>query len=69
MKKKFFLYTVCFLFSASGLFSQETGIGAENSTYAGKSSSWQNWVFAGSALVTATVGVVVISLNTGGYSH
>ena len=28
-------------------------------------SNWRNWVFAASALVTATIGVVIISLNTG----
>ncbi len=26
---------------------------------------WQNWVFAASALVTVTVGVLIISLNKG----
>ena len=28
-------------------------------------SNWRNWVFAASALVTATIGVVIISLNRG----
>lgn len=32
-------------------------------------STWQNWVFAASALVTAVIGVVIISTNTGTYSH
>lgn len=32
-------------------------------------STWQNWVFAASALVTAVIGVVIISTNTGSYSH
>ncbi len=53
----------------SGLTAQETGAAAASSAEATQSSNWQNWVFAGSALVTATAGVVIISLNTGNTSH
>lgn len=69
MKKIIFLCVLCFLFSSSDLSAQETGAAAASSTEVSKSSHWQNWVFAGSALVTAAVGVVIISLNTGGYGH
>ncbi len=55
--------------TTSGLIAQETGAAAGDSIQAAQSSNWQNWVFAGSALVTATVGVVIISLNSGTTSH
>ena len=36
------------------------------STNAAKSSGeWKNWVFAGSAAVVFTIGVLVVTLNTG----
>jgi len=67
MKKLPFL-TIFFLFSIPGLWSQETGAGAASSAQA-TTGNWQNWVFAGSALVTAAVGVVIISTNTGTFGH
>lgn len=30
-----------------------------------KPSEWQNWIFAGSALLTAAIGVLVVSLDNG----
>jgi hypothetical protein len=35
------------------------------STRAANSSEWQNWVFAGTAAVAFTIGVLIISLNPG----
>ncbi len=67
MKKCLYLFTL--IATMSGLFAQETGAAAADSAEATKSSNWQNWVFAGSALVSATVGVVIISLNSGTTSH
>lgn len=67
MKKLSFL-TIFFLCSVSGLWAQETGAAAASSAQA-TTGNWQNWVFAGSALVTAVVGVVIISTNTGSFGH
>lgn len=47
---------------------QGTGFAAASSADA-TTSNWQNWVFAGSALVTAATGVVIISTNTGSFNH
>lgn len=44
---------------------QETGTAAAKSSQKGRSTSWQNWVFAGTALVLAAVGVFVVSTNSG----
>lgn len=30
-----------------------------------KPTEWQNWIFAGSALLTAAIGVLVVSLDNG----
>ncbi|HSX38816.1 MAG TPA: hypothetical protein VLE95_08355 [Chlamydiales bacterium] len=55
---------------ASNLNAQETGTAASMSAeMAQDDSNWQNWVFASSALVTATIGVIIISLNSGTTSH
>lgn len=67
MKKCLFLFALFVM--TSELCAQETGAAAADSAQATQSSNWQNWVFASSALVTATVGVVIISLNSGTTSH
>jgi len=67
MKRFLFLFTL--IATMSGLTAQETGAAAASSAEATQSSNWQNWVFASSALLTATAGVVIISLNTGNTSH
>ena len=46
-----------------------TGTAAAEAVDTSQNSNWQNWVFAGSALVTATIGVVIISLTSGTTSH
>ena len=48
--------------------AQETGAAAVDYAELTKS-HWQNWVFAGSALVTAAIGVVIVSTNTGNFGH
>jgi len=48
---------------------EDTGFVAASAVEVSKSSNWQNWVFASSALVTVVVGVVIISLNSGTTSH
>ncbi len=67
MKKVSFL-TIFFLFANLGLSAQETGCGAACGTQT-STGDWQNWVFAGSALVAVIVGVVIISTNTGHFGH
>lgn len=67
MKKISFL-TIFVMFATPALFAQETGAAAVDSAEVA-SSNWQNWVFAGSALVTAAIGVVIISTNTGSFGH
>jgi hypothetical protein len=47
----------------------ETGAAAAASAESTLKNNWQNWVFAGSALLTVTAGVVIISLNAGTTSH
>ncbi len=50
--------------SQLGLFAQETTAPAPPP----KSANWselQNWIFAGSALITAAIGVFVVSVNDG----
>ncbi len=41
------------------------GTAAAKSSQAGRTTSWQNWVFAGTALVLATIGIVVVTINSG----
>lgn len=72
MKTLTTLLTLIALLSGSGLHAQ-TGSAAASSRNVAKGNTWQNWVFAGSALVTAAVGVFVVSMNSGstpsGQSH
>jgi hypothetical protein len=63
MKKFLLLLSSCLI--VSGLCSEETGFAAATSVEATENSNWQNWVFAASVLVTVTVGVVIVSLNSG----
>ena len=57
------------LLTLASLSPQEPGHASVESTEVGSSSNWQNWIFAGSALVSATLGVVIVSLSTGTQSH
>lgn len=67
MKRIVFLFVL--IFSIHPLSAQETGTASATAAEASKSSNWQNWAFASSALVTATLGVVIISLSSGTNSH
>ena len=49
--------------------NQEVGYAAASSAEAPQRRDWQNWVFAGSALLTVAAGVVIISLNSGTNNH
>ncbi len=66
--KKAFLYFALLLsmsVSAQDVAVEESDTSTTDAVSEGRGSSWQNWVFASSALVTAVIGVVIISLNTG----
>jgi hypothetical protein len=41
------------------------GTGAAKSSQTGRTTSWQNWVFGGTALVLAAIGIVVVTINSG----
>jgi hypothetical protein len=44
---------------------QATGTAAAKSSQKGRSTSWQNWVFAGAALVLAAAGIIAVTVNGG----
>lgn len=44
---------------------QATGTAAAKSSQRGRSTSWQNWVFAGAALVLAAAGIIAVTVNGG----
>lgn len=57
------------LLGSQSISAEETGEAAVASVETVKDSQWQNWVFATSALITLTVGVVIVSLNPGSTAH
>jgi hypothetical protein len=67
MKRFFFLLTLISM--TFKVYGEDTGSAAAISAETAQESNWKNWVFAASALVTAAIGVVIISLNTGNTSH
>ena len=44
---------------------QATGTAAAKSSQKGRNTSWQNWVFAGTALVLAAAGIIAVTANGG----
>lgn len=48
---------------------EDQGMAALQSSQTGRKSRWQNWVFAGGALVAAGIGITFIVLNQGSHSH
>lgn len=65
MKQITALLTAAALLSGTALQAQATGGGAASSTTTAKGNNWQNWAFAGSAIVTAAIGVFVVTMNNG----
>ncbi|OGN65136.1 MAG: hypothetical protein A3E80_02330 [Chlamydiae bacterium RIFCSPHIGHO2_12_FULL_49_9] len=61
------LFVLLALTLSSILQAQETGAAAAEGTRS--SGEWINWVFAGSALITATIGVVAVSIDYGRTAH
>lgn len=45
--------------------SSATGTAAARSSQSGRSTSWQNYVFAGTAVALATIGFIVVTMNSG----
>jgi hypothetical protein len=69
MFKKFSLLILLLCAHTSNLYSDDVGVAACEASDDATSSDWRNWIFAGSALVTFVLGVVIISTNTGTFSH
>jgi phosphotransferase system glucose/maltose/N-acetylglucosamine-specific IIC component len=44
---------------------EENATAAAQSSHTARQTSWQNWVFAGGALLAAAIGVAVVAINTG----
>lgn len=65
MRKITALFTAAALLSGTALQAQATGGGAANSSSTAQGNNWQNWAFAGSAIVTAAIGVFVVTMNNG----
>jgi hypothetical protein len=55
--------------SLCGPLQAQTGDAALSSSQAASDSQWQNWTFAGSAVVTATTAVLVLLTDTGSHAH
>jgi hypothetical protein len=53
------------LFALGHLQAQTTGVAASETATAAKESGWQNWTFAGVALIVAASAVYIVSLNSG----
>lgn len=58
------IFCLLLMLSSPHLFAQ-VGEAAASSSQAGKNSSWQAWTFAGSAALTAALGIFVVSLDSG----
>ena len=69
MKKSTILLVLIALLSTQILVAQDVGAGAVVASQTSSSNNWQNWVFASSALISAAIGIVIVSLNPGSTSH
>ena len=57
-------WIVLFL-GASAMQAQETGAASVESAQVAQASQWQNWTFAGTAMVTAAAGVCILAADDG----
>lgn len=66
MKTKWIGLVTALAFTTSP-FAQETitGDAALEAAKPAKENNWQNWAFAGAAIIIAVVGITVVSLNEG----
>lgn len=69
MKKRVLFLTIALLATTQHLSAQDVGTSATVSSETSSSNNWQNWVFASTALISATIGVIVVALNPGSTSH
>lgn len=60
--------TLIALLLGRALEAQTSGDVAVQTAKEAQSNDWQNWVFAGSLLLTAASGILVVSLHTGSSS-
>jgi hypothetical protein len=65
MKNLGIMLTLAALLSGGTLQAQATGNAAVATAKTAKSNNWQNWAFAGSALLTAAGAVFVVSMHNG----
>lgn len=69
MKHRALFLTLALFTITQHLNAQDVGTAATVSSETSSSNKWQNWVFASTALISATIGVVVVALNPGSTSH
>ncbi len=65
MKKFGILWILATLLYGGGLNAQATGHAAVQTIQTAKSNNWQNWIFAGSVLLTAAGAILVVSMDNG----
>lgn len=65
MKKLTSLLTFLVLLSNTSLYAQNPGGAAVETVRTAKANNWQNWAFAGSALLTAAGAILVVSMHNG----
>lgn len=69
MKNLTALLTMTTLLSTGVLQAQTTGETAVATAQTATSNQWQNWTFAATALITATAGIIAVSLDNGTAAH
>lgn len=65
MKNSGILWILVALLFGGSLNAQGTGDAAVQTTQTAKSNHWQNWTFAGIALVIAAGAILVVSMDNG----
>lgn len=65
MKKRTTLLTLVTLLINTSLNAQNTGNAAVEPVKTASENNWQNWAFAGSALIIAAGAIFVVSINNG----
>ena len=65
MKKFTILSTFVMLLMNADLEAQATGEASVATVKTAKENHWQNWTFAGSAVLTAATAIFIVSMNDG----
>ena len=64
--RNFTLLLILFsLLTQGSVSAQTTGVAAVETVETASEGSWQNWVFAGSAILTAAGAIFVVTMNNG----